>query len=98
MKYIQLTKDQVAMVDDEDYPWLLKYKWRAQLSYGYLYYAQHGQRIGKKVFQIPMARAILQHHGIYGDHAARKQVRYKDGNSLNLQKSNLYIPKQWKNQ
>ena len=58
MKLIPLTKGQFAIVDDEDYERVSKYKWRAAWG-GYCYYAVHMFWNEGKRYEIRMHRFIL---------------------------------------
>lgn len=55
MKYIQLTKGKQAIVDDEDFENIVKYKW----YYSTLGYAVRGFRINGKQFKVYMHSAIM---------------------------------------
>lgn len=71
----------VAIVDDEDYEWLSRYKWRQ---------AKQGGRLWTSI-SVPMHRLIL---GLrYGD----PHVDHKDRNPLNNRKSNLRLATQSQN-
>lgn len=83
MKAIPLTQGQVALVDDEDFEWLNRWKWYA-LDRGRTFHARRTVRIGEKrnAKNVWMHREILRTpQGMYTDH--------KDCNGLNNQKSNL---------
>lgn len=81
MKEIQLTQNQVAQVDDDDYDHLIKFKWRAFKDGQTFYATTNTFRDGKKT-SISMHRFILKaQRGVFVDH--------KDGNGLNNQRSNL---------
>lgn len=76
MKEIKLTQGKVALVDDEDYEKLLKYKWYAHNNNGRFYVIGTGK--------IKMHRKILNPpDDMYIDHI--------DHNGLNNQKSNLRL-------
>lgn len=81
MKLIPLTQGKFALVDDEDYDFLMQWKW----SY-YGGYAHRGewQKNTKKIKKIRMHRLIMQtpHH---------MQTDHIDGNGINNQKNNLRI-------
>ena len=81
MKEIPLTQNQVALVDDEDYNELVKYKWQARLvkKTGNYYACRSGKKVDGKRPQIRMHCAIL---GIIG-------VDHRDSNGLNNQRYNL---------
>ncbi len=82
MKEILLTQNKVALVDDEDYDELSKYKWRIKVGDGGLFYARRNKRINGKRIEIPMHRQIMNTpKGMEVDHI--------DHNGLNNQKSNL---------
>lgn len=69
-----------AIVDDEDYDWLMTYKW----SYHHGYAVTNGKRVnGKRETTIPMHRMILglTDPKVYGDH--------RDHNRLNNQRYNI---------
>lgn len=79
MKTVELTQGKVALVDDEDYEYLIKYKW-----YFHNGYAVRAFREDKKHKMILMHRFITKTpKGLYTDHI--------DGNGLNNQKSNLRV-------
>ncbi len=80
MKEIQLTQGFVALVDDEDYDYLMQWKWYAKKQ-KYSYYANRYEN-GKLIH---MHRVILKidNPNLYGDH--------KDHNGLNNQRKNLRI-------
>ena len=59
MKIIPLTQGKVAMVDDEDYERIAKYKWYA-LKNNSTYYAVHTTGDGKEQKTISMAREIMR--------------------------------------
>lgn len=79
MKTIPLTKGMVALVDDEDYQLISKYKWYATLNEDGKHYAK--RRTSTK-HQVYLHREIMKaSSGVEIDHI--------DGNGLNNQKSNL---------
>lgn len=85
MKEISLTRGLVALVDDEDYEELSRYKWYAS-SNGYA--RRNGWRSG-----YPRKRALVSMHReimglLSGDN---REVDHIDGNKLNNQRSNLRI-------
>lgn len=81
MKEIQLTQGKVALVDDEDYPILSKFKWFANKSRN-VYYAKRTSYSNNKKTTVNMHNEILKpEKGLECDHI--------DGNGLNNQKSNL---------
>lgn len=81
MKKIPLTQGKFALVDDEDYDWLMTWKWRA-VKDGNNYYAatiQHGSGKG----YIAMHRLLLMYpkKGLHTDHI--------NHNGLDNRKTNL---------
>lgn len=75
MKEIKLTKGKVALVDDEDYDWLMKYKWFASFSSPTHVCARRsgGFRMHREIMKTPIGMEV--------DHI--------DHNELNNQKYNL---------
>ena len=75
MKEILLTKGQVALVDNEDYDELMRYKWCICSSKNNLYAVR---RISKN-------KTILMHNHILDS----KMADHRDHNGLNNQKNNI---------
>lgn len=82
MKEIKLTKGYVALVDDDDYEWLSKFKWCVNLSYSPRAYRPVNTVDGKGV--VYMHREICRARSF-------ELVDHKDGDALNNQKGNLRI-------
>jgi hypothetical protein len=83
MKEIQLTKGYVALVDDEDYEWLSKYKWGVSVSkYGYIR-AKKGKTKSCKYQKMHRMILGITDPTIFVDHI--------DRNPLNNCRSNLRI-------
>lgn len=83
MKEIVLANGGVALVDDEDFDKLSKFKWSAIYGRHTCYAKRESQRInGVRGTTIRMHQEIMNtHNGEFIDH--------KDGNGLNNQKANL---------
>jgi hypothetical protein len=88
VKTIELTQDQLAIVDDEDFDWLSQWKWSAaprplpkskNIFVAVRAYRTKGTR--KRVY---MHRQVM---GIYDE----REVDHKDNNPLNNQRNNLRI-------
>ena len=79
MKEIKLTKNQVALVDDEDYEWLNKYKWHCKNRPPY-----HNAARTTNNTTILMHREIMRPGPGY-------QVDHINHQTLDNQKSNLRI-------
>jgi hypothetical protein len=79
MRYIQLTKEKSAIVDDEDFEWLNQWKWTADKGYKTWYAVRSIKKDGKWT-HVRMHVVIL---------AGCDRVDHKDGNGLNNQKENL---------
>lgn len=80
MKKIPLTKGKYALVDDEDYDFLMRWKWQ----YNPRGYAQRGGDINDQISTVRMHRQIMNvEKGIEIDH--------QDYDGLNNQKSNLRL-------
>lgn len=77
MKTIPLTQEQYALVDDEDYASLSKFKWHAKRRL-HTFYAK--RREGRK--RLSMHRVIMQA-------APGIEIDHEDGNGLNNQRYNL---------
>lgn len=85
-KEIPLTQGYVALVDDEDYDFLMQWKWYAHKSGNapHLVYAERSCQENKKQWKIHMHRVILGcPEGRTPDHI--------NGNGLDNRKSNLRI-------
>lgn len=83
MKAIQLTNGYIALVDDDDFDYLNKWKWQAiKCKGGYVYATRGFYKEKGKVRKIMMHREIMKTpKGMVCDHS--------DHNTLNNQKSNL---------
>mgnify|MGYP001588262020 CR=1 FL=1 len=86
MKEIQLTQEQVALVDDEDFEKVSKHKWHAYKD-GKTFYA--GTTIKNK--RVKMHRFILEA-------PAGVDVDHKDRNGLNNTRQNIRICSRTENQ
>ena len=84
MKKIPLTQGKVALVDDEDYEWLSRWKWYSLKRRSGIFYVTRNQwNFGtKKSSKICMHRLIMKAVG-------GEIVDHKDGNGLNNQRYNL---------
>jgi len=83
MKEIQLTKGYVALVDDEDYEWLMQFKWYAVIKRNGNAYAARSLawKNGKRGFEY-MHRVIMKAND-------NEFVDHRDGNTVSNVKSNL---------
>ena len=98
MKEITLSKDKVALVDDEDFDFLSQWKWSASLeSRGTKWYAIRWSRKSEhgddKRFKIRMHRVLM---GL-PPKDDRVVVDHVDRNGLNNQRSNMEIIMQVEN-
>ncbi len=86
MKEIELTQEQVTLVNDEDFEWLNQWKWFAHYDWrGKCFYAQrNAPRIKDKRVIIHMSREIIKC-------PKNLQVDHADGNTLNNQRYNIRI-------
>lgn len=82
MKEIPLTKGKVALVDDEDYERVAKYRWCAVLKKNGKWYAYSSSRRGG------VNRKILLHRFILSA-APDIQVDHKNSDGLNCQRGNI---------
>jgi hypothetical protein len=79
VKFIKLTKDQYALVDEADFDWLNQWKWMCTTT-GYAY------RWGPRNFY--KRKHILMHRLISGDPQGM-EIDHIDGDKLNNRRSNL---------
>jgi len=84
MREIQLTQNQVALVDDEDYEWLTTVKWCAS-KMGGKFYAVRGVDYHTQL----MHNAIWEHH--FGSIPEGYTTDHKDRTGLNNQKDNFRL-------
>ncbi len=84
MKEIPLTQNKIAIVADEDFPFLSQYKWRTQKGPDGHLYAR--TRIN--------ANGIITHpymHTLLMNPSCQQMVDFKDGNGLNLLRGNMRL-------
>lgn len=86
MKQIQLTQDQIALVDDQDYEWLNQWRWYARKGRYTFYAVRHVCVTKGKRRQEQMHRLILE---LQPDD--KRECDHRDGNGLNNRRSNLRI-------
>ena len=79
MKEIALTQGKVAVVDNEDFAELNKFKWHA-IKMGNAYYAVRSKK----------AQMILMHRVILGA-VLKQQIDHRDHNGLNNQRDNIRL-------
>lgn len=84
MKEINISKEQIVLVDDEDFEELSKHKWTAN------WHKQTRSYRAQREFRRNGRRCvILMHRQIMKVTDPKIQIDHKDGNSLNNQKYNL---------
>jgi len=84
MKEIQLSQGQVALVDDEDFEWLSKWKWCAQKDSNTYYACRSYYNKGKKC-------AIKMHRQLLGLTNPKILCDHRNNNGLDNQRVNLRI-------
>jgi hypothetical protein len=95
VKEIQLTKGQVAIVDDEDYEWLNQYKWHALWNpHTQTYYAVCTEYLGGGR-RNPKRRTLRMHRVILGlEHGdPRTGDHVETGQTLDNRRENLRVSK-----
>lgn len=91
VKQIQLTRNQIALVDDEDFEYLSSYKWQACKN-GYA-----DRSISRLVSGKNCSKRSYMHREIMGN-PGRLEVDHKNGNRLDNRKSNLRLCSRAQNQ
>lgn len=85
MKRIPLTRGKFAIVDDEDYEWLMQWKWYASLNRGLWYAARQEQKgVNPKYSCILMHRELLKPPNGF-------EIDHHNNNSLDNRRFNLRI-------
>lgn len=87
MKEILLTQGKVALVDDDMYNLLSRYKWYAAVRSNTIYVQKAIPRRGHN----EKRRVMLLHHVIMGHPITGLEVDHIDGNGLNNQRKNLHF-------
>jgi len=82
VKRINLTRGKFALVDDEDYELVNKFKWYASVHKWGSYAVRHVKKNG-------IQKTIHMHRFIVGERADGFEVDHIDGNGLNNTKANL---------
>ena len=89
MKTIGLSQGKVALVDDDKYEYLNRWKWSAG-KYGKRYYAVRTIPTGKFRItngkSVEIYKTVLMHHVVFGAHV---RIDHIDGDGLNNQMKNL---------
>jgi len=91
MKEIQLTRGQVALIDDEDFDRANAFKWFALKGKNTFYAARSVPVNGKRNLQ-------YMHKFIMGDNPLKLDIDHRDGDGLNDQKENLRLCTRSENQ
>lgn len=81
MKYIKLTQNKKAIVDDKDYPILSQYKWLAHKTYGGIFYVE--KKLSKNKM-ISMHRFLLKPR-------KNQEIDHINRNGLDNRRKNLRI-------
>src|ERR1017187_167095 len=83
MKEIKLTRGKIAIVDDEDYPYLSRFKWQVSITLDKENFAVRQVRLdnGKAIY--------LFMHELLIPKKRQEKITYKNKNTLDLRKENL---------
>lgn len=92
MKEIILTQGQIALVDDEDYEWLMQWKWHIIRGRRKIY-AVRKTKDKKSIF---MHRAVFERHGI--EIPEGMEIDHRNGDGLDNEKNNLRVASRQQNQ
>lgn len=92
MKTVSVSNGRVALVDDEDYKWISRFKWHAVLM-GRGFYVMRNRRISDG----PGPGTILLHRAIL-EAPASFEVDHRNGDGLDNQRKNLRLATSQQNQ
>ena len=87
MKEIPLTQGKVALVDDEDYEWLMQWKWSAMRRWGGTYYAVRHQKIEE--INPKIGRRLVAMHRQILSASPEMDIDHINGNGLDNRRCNL---------
>lgn len=89
MKEIHLTQGKIALVDDEDYEFLMQWKWYAHKGRKNCFYAVRSENKGKHPTGKQITITIKMHRAIMGETDLKIEIDHIDHNGLNNQRHNL---------
>jgi hypothetical protein len=87
MKLIPLSQGLFAKVDDEDYDWIMQWKWYANKAKHTIYATRHESIKGRKGAK----RGLIKMHRFILNNPTCENIDHADHDGLNNQKSNLRI-------
>ena len=90
MKEIQLTKNKIAIVDDEDYEYLNQFKWTAQKGWSTWYAKRASKKDGRH-------NTILMHRSLLNVTDKSILVDHINQNGLDCRRSNLRLANKTQN-
>ena len=85
MKEILLTQEQVALIDDQDFEWLSKYKWHSHWNT-----CTRSYSAARSVHDNGKQKKILMHRVIMGAHP-EQEVDHRNHDTLDNQRDNLRL-------
>jgi hypothetical protein len=89
MKEIKLSRDKIAIVDDDDFEELSKFKWYINENVDHTKQYAMRSKLAKESGELSGTK-VYMHRSVLKIHHKNITVKHKNGNTLDNRKENLY--------